>query len=262
MIELRNLHVTFNQGSPLAKTALNGLDLAIEAGEFITVIGSNGAGKSTMLNTILGAVLPERGSVLVGNENVTSWPIWRRTARIGHVSQDPRLGSYEDLTIAENIAIASRRGQGRGLRLAIRRAERDSFASMLRPLGLGLEDRLDTRVSLLSGGQRQALSLVMTTVRPMDVLLLDEHTSALDPKMAGTISSITEEIVQEHKLTTLMVTHSMQQALSMGTRTVMLHDGAVLLDISGERRDQTTIPDLLAQFDSLGDVLEDRMLLG
>jgi len=264
MIRLDDLRVTFSKGTALEKEVLRGLALTVHPHEFITVIGSNGAGKSTMLNTIAGVVRPDRGAIEIDDVDVTRWPIWKRAEMVGQVCQDPRLGSYEDLTIAENMAIAARRGTSRGLRLALTSGERDVFADALKVLGLGLEDRMDTLVGLLSGGQRQALSLIMATLRPMKVLLLDEHTSALDPRMADTIIRITDEIVSTHKLTVLMVTHSMQQALNHGTRTLMLHEGRVLFDVSGAERASLTVVDLLAKFRAVaeGDLNDDRLLLG
>jgi putative ABC transport system ATP-binding protein len=264
MIRLNDLSVTFNKGTALEKPVLQGLNLILQPGDFVTVIGSNGAGKSTLLNAIAGVVQPDRGIIEIDGDDVTRWPIWKRAELVGQVCQDPRLGSYEDMTIAENMAIAARRGASRGLQLALTENERAVFAEALKVLHLGLEDRMDTLVGLLSGGQRQALSLIMTTLRPMKVLLLDEHTSALDPRMADIIIHITDEIVSAHKLTAMMVTHSMQQALNHGTRTLMLHEGQVLFDVSGDERASLTMADLLAKFRTAaeGEMNEDRLLLG
>lgn len=264
MISIRNLHVRFNPGSALEKHALQGIDLDLGANEFVSVIGSNGAGKSTLLNSLVGSIEVNDGQIQVDDQNITVWPIWKRAPLIGLVGQDPRLGSYEDLTIAENMAIASLRGSSRGLKIALTNSHRARFAEALEILGLGLENRMDTSVGLLSGGQRQALSLIMTTLRPMRILLLDEHTAALDPRMAEMVSEITEHIVHSHGLTALMVTHSMQQALKHGSRTIMLHDGKILLDVSGNDKSSLSVEALLAKFSEAAkqSVAEDRMLLG
>ena len=236
MIELRDIQVTFNKGTPLASPALRGLDLLVPKAEFLTVIGSNGAGKSTSLNVIAGLIKPDQGSVNIDENDVTDWPIYRRASFVSRVFQDPKMGTCENLTILENFALAHARTQPRGLKFAIDRTIREQTAERLKVLKLGLEDRLNDQVGLLSGGQRQAVSLLMATTGDTRVLLLDEHTAALDPKTAEFVMELTCEIVASLKLTTVMVTHSMAQALQFGTRTIMFHRGQIVFDVSGERR--------------------------
>ena len=261
MISLTDIHVTFNPGTPLAKPALLGVDLDIAAGEFITVIGSNGAGKSTLLNIISGDILCNRGQITVGAETVTTWPTARRAALVSRVFQNPLAGSCADLTIEENLVLALRRGQLRGIGPALNNRLRDQFRAQLASLNLGLESRLCDRIGLLSGGQRQALSLVMATLAPAKILLLDEHTAALDPKTAHSIMQLTEQLVSQHRLTTLMVTHSMRQALAVGSRLLMLHEGRIVFDAVGTDKAALTINDLLTRFSD--DALEsDSLLLG
>lgn len=248
MIEVRHLMVTFNRGTPIETPALRGFDLAIPKGQFLTVIGSNGAGKTTVLNSIAGDVTPDDGQIVIDGDDVTHWSRPRRAALIGRVFQDPVMGSCADLTIEENMSLASTRGHKRGFALAIDRRRRQSFRERLQLLGLGLESRLQDRMGLLSGGQRQAVSLLMATLSPMKILLLDEHTAALDPKTAEFVLDLTRRVVEEHKLTTMMVTHSMRQALDLGERTVMLHEGRVVVDVHGEERRNLDVADLLAYF--------------
>jgi putative ABC transport system ATP-binding protein len=248
MIAVRHLTVTFNRGTPIETPALHSLDLAIPKGEFLTVIGSNGAGKTTLLNAIAGDVSPESGRIVVDGVDVTYWSRPRRAAVIGRVFQDPVLGTCADLTIEENMSLAAARGRRRGFALAIDRRQREDFSRLLAELGLGLEKRLHDRMGLLSGGQRQAVSLLMATLSPMKILLLDEHTAALDPKTAEFVLGLTRRIVAEHELTTMMVTHSMRQALDVGDRTVMLHEGRLVLDVLGEQRRRMDVPDLLSLF--------------
>lgn len=259
MISLTDVHVTFNPGTPLAKPALLGINLDIAAGEFITVIGSNGAGKSTLLNIISGDILCDRGQIAVESETVTTWPTAQRAALVSRVFQNPLLGSCADLTIEENLVLAFRRGQLRGLRPALNNRLRDQFRARLASLELGLENRLCDRIGLLSGGQRQALSLVMATLAPAKILLLDEHTAALDPKTAHYIMQLTEQLVTAHHLTTLMVTHSMRQALAVGNRLLMLHAGRIVFDAIGAEKAALTMDDLLNRF--AGDALSDDSLL-
>jgi len=262
MIEIKNLTVTFNSGTPMETRALQGLDLEIPGGQFVTVIGSNGAGKSTLLNALTGDVRPERGSVTVGGTNVTGWPAPARAGLIARVFQDPLAGSCEALSIEENMALAAARGRARGLSRALNAPVREQFREKLRQLGLGLEARLADRMGLLSGGQRQAVSLLMATLRPMKVLLLDEHTAALDPKTAQFVLELTDTIVSAQRLTTLMVTHSMRQALDHGSRTVMLHEGRIAFDVAGKVRQGLDVPDLLALFSrGQGRALADDSLL-
>ncbi|MCE3231584.1 MAG: transporter ATP-binding protein, partial [Alphaproteobacteria bacterium] len=248
MITLSHLKVTFAPATVMEKKALRGMNLKIAEGEFITVIGSNGAGKSTLLNAIAGEVMSTQGVIRIDEKDVTRLPAHARADLVARVFQDPLAGTCGDLTVAENMALAHHRGQRRGLGKGLSRTDRAYYAEMLKTLKLGLENRLDTAMSLLSGGQRQAVSLLMATLSPLKILLLDEHTSALDPKTAAFVMKLTEEIVTEKRLTALMVTHSLQQALHTGTRTIMLHEGKVIYDVSGEMRERLTVPDLLKQF--------------
>ena len=259
MITLKKVHVTFNAGLVTEKLSLRGVDLSIKNGEFITVIGSNGAGKSTLLNVIAGEVLPSSGKITIGNVNVTNHPSYKRSSMVARVFQDPLAGTCGDLTIAENIALAERRGESRGLGLALSKHKRSAYRDILARLNLGLEDRLDASMSTLSGGQRQAVSLIMATMSPLKILLLDEHTAALDPKTAAFVMDLTKTIVEEKKLTALMVTHSLAQALAFGTRTIMLHEGKIIFDVEGDERTTLTPQDLLRRFGTSVD--DDRLLL-
>ncbi|EKU98416.1 ABC-type uncharacterized transport system, ATPase component [Leptolyngbya sp. PCC 7375] len=261
MISLNDIHVTFNPGTPLAKPALLGINLDIAAGEFITVIGSNGAGKSTLLNIISGDISCDRGRIAVGADEVTAWSTARRATLVSRVFQNPLAGSCAELTIEENLVLAFRRGKLRGMRPALNNRLRDQFRARLASLDLGLENRLCDRIGLLSGGQRQALSLVMATLAPATILLLDEHTAALDPKTAHFIMKLTEQLVTEHNLTTLMVTHSMRQALAVGNRLLMLHEGRVVYDVSASEKAHLSVNDLLNRFASDG-LSDDSLLLG
>ncbi len=259
MITLNNIHVIFSPGTIRERKALNGLSLSISEGEFLTVIGSNGAGKSTMLNTIAGEILPTSGTIMIDDDNVSQKSSFERANAVARVFQDPLAGTCGDLTVAENMALAQARGHGRGFKKALSRGRRDSFRELIAGLKLGLENRLDTPMAALSGGQRQAISLLMATLSPLKILLLDEHTSALDPKTAAFVMDLSQQMIAEHKLTALMVTHSLQQALDVGTRTIMLHEGHVIFDVSGGERSTLTVADLLAQFGKNMD--DDRLLL-
>ncbi len=262
MITVRDAHVTFGRGTPLETRALRGLDLAIPEGQFVTVIGSNGAGKSTLLNVLSGDTAPERGRVEIDSADVTQWPAPRRAKFVARVFQDPMAGTCEAMSIEENMALAFARGRRRGMASAIQTDRRQLFRERLSLLGLGLENRLGDSMGLLSGGQRQAISLLMATLAGMKILLLDEHTAALDPRTAEFVLQLTQRIVTEHRLTTLMVTHSMRNALDYGTRTVMLHEGKVAFDIADERRKNLDVPDLLALFAKVrGEQLDDDSLL-
>lgn len=262
MISVRDVHVTFGRGTPLENRALRGLDLAVPEGEFITVIGSNGAGKSTLLNVLSGDARAERGTVEVDGIDVTRWPTPKRASLIARVFQDPMAGTCERLTIEENMALAQARGRARGLGAALDKPRRAIFRDKLAMLGLGLENRLGDSMGLLSGGQRQAVSLLMSTLAGTKTLLLDEHTAALDPRTAAFVLDLTRRIVEEQKLTALMVTHSMRDALDHGSRTVMLHEGKVVFDIAGERRKAMDVPDLLRLFKQVrGEELSDDSLL-
>jgi putative ABC transport system ATP-binding protein len=264
MIAVEAVSVTFNRGTPMETPALRGLDLKIPAGQFVTVIGSNGAGKSTLLNTLTGDVALMGGRVVIDGADVTGWSPPRRAELVARVFQDPMAGSCAELSIEENLSLAAARGRRRGLARAVDSRRRAAFRQRLTLLGLGLENRLGDRMGLLSGGQRQAVSLLMATLQPMKILLLDEHTAALDPKTAEFVLELTQRIVSEKKLTTLMVTHSMRQALDYGDRTVMLHEGRVVFDVAGDERKGLDVPDLLALFArQRGKVLaDDSLLLG
>lgn len=264
MIRVSGLAVTFGRGTPIEKIALNGIDLAVEAGEFIAIIGSNGAGKSTLLSALAGDFPPTAGRIEIDGVDVSRQPAARRASRVARVFQDPLAGSCGTLTIEENLALAAARGKPRGVGAALGPARRALFTDRLAALGLGLEKRLGDRMGLLSGGQRQALALVMATLAPSSVLLLDEHTAALDPGMAEFVLGLTERVVAEHRLTTLMVTHSMRQALDLGTRTVMLHEGRIILDVRGDERKALTVEDLVAMFRRTRgiEIDDDALLIG
>ncbi|TAN30699.1 MAG: ABC transporter ATP-binding protein [Castellaniella sp.] len=264
MLSAQNLQLTFNPGTPIETQALCGMSLDIPAGQFVTVIGSNGAGKSTFLNAISGEQTIDGGSILIDGEDVTRQPVWDRARKVARVFQDPMAGTCENLTIEENMSLALGRGQFRSLRMAVREEMRVLFRERLAMLGLGLERRLTDRIGLLSGGQRQAVSLLMASLRPSRILLLDEHTAALDPRTAKFVLDLTARIVADHGLTTMMVTHSMRQALDVGDRTVMLHQGRVVLDVSGEARQGLDVPDLLAMFERVRgeELADDSLLLG
>jgi putative ABC transport system ATP-binding protein len=262
MLSANNLTLTFNPGTPIETRALRGLSLEIPTGQFVTVIGSNGAGKSTFLNAISGDQPVDGGQICIDELDVTRMPVWERANRVARVFQDPMAGTCEDLTIEENLALAQLRGQRRGLARAVKSSMRDGFRERLATLGLGLENRLSDRIGLLSGGQRQAVSLLMAALQPSRILLLDEHTAALDPRTADFVLQLTARIVAENQLTTMMVTHSMRQALDVGDRTVMLHQGQVVLDVSGDERRGMDVPDLLAMFEKVrGEKLSDDALL-
>ena len=248
MLEIQNVSKTFNAGTVNQKTALNGLNLKLNEGDFVTVIGGNGAGKSTMLNAVAGVWPVDEGKILIDGVDVTKLGEHQRAAYIGRVFQDPMTGTAATMQIEENLALAARRGKHRTLRIGITKAEREQYRELLKTLDLGLEDRLTARVGLLSGGQRQALTLLMATLKRPKLLLLDEHTAALDPKTAAKVMELTDRIVREGQLTTLMITHNMRDAIQYGNRLIMLHDGHVILDIAGEEKKKLTVPDLLEQF--------------
>ncbi len=248
MIELNNLFITFNKGTAIENPVLRGLSLKVEQGEFVSVIGSNGAGKSTLLNAISGDCAVDSGEILIQGNKVNQSTTWQRANQVARVFQDPMAGTCESLTIEENMALAYQRGRKRGLGFAIKRQMRELFKDKLALLGLGLENRLTDQMGRLSGGQRQAVSLLMASLQPSNILLLDEHTAALDPKTTDFVLELTNKIVREQKLTTLMVTHSMRQALDYGDRTVMLHQGQVAFDVSGEQRQKMDVPDSVTTF--------------
>ena len=250
MLELKNLFKTFNPGTVNEKTALSGLNLTVEDGDFITIVGSNGAGKSTLFNAIAGAFYVDDGTILLAGENITYKPEYRRSREIGRLFQDPMRGTAPHMTIGENLALAYLRTAKNQHAFFSRTTKKDLafFRDQLARLDMGLEDRMKQPVGLLSGGQRQALTLLMATMVPPKLLLLDEHTAALDPATAEKVLKITQEVVAEHKITTLMVTHNMHQALELGNRTLMMDNGHVILDVQGERRQGMTVNDLLEQF--------------
>ena len=263
MLEILNVSKTFNAGTVNEKTALNGLNLKLNEGDFVTVIGGNGAGKSTMLNAVAGVWPIDEGKILIDGIDVTKLGEHQRAAYIGRVFQDPMTGTAATMQIEENLALAARRGKRRGLRVGITKAERERYRELLKSLDLGLEDRLTARVGLLSGGQRQALTLLMATLVTPKLLLLDEHTAALDPGTADKVLELTKKIVAENHLTCLMITHNMHDALTMGNRTLMMDHGHIVLDIGGEERAHTTVDGLLDRFaENVGHALDnDRILL-
>ena len=263
MLEIQNVSKTFNAGTVNEKTALNGLNLKLNEGDFVTVIGGNGAGKSTMLNAVAGVWPVDEGKILIDGVDVTRLSEHQRAAYIGRVFQDPMTGTAATMQIEENLALAARRGKRRTLRIGITKAEREQYRELLKNLDLGLEDRLTARVGLLSGGQRQALTLLMATLVTPKLLLLDEHTAALDPATADKVLELTKKIVAENHITCLMITHNMHAALELGNRTLMMDSGHIVLDISGEERANTTVDGLLDQFaKNVGRRLDnDRILL-
>jgi putative ABC transport system ATP-binding protein len=264
MIRLSDLHVTFGAGTPLETQALRGVDLEVPAGQFLTVIGSNGAGKSTCLNVIAGLAPVSRGTVEIDGQDMTGWPVHARARLMSRVFQDPKMGTCENLTILENFALAAARTRPRGLKRGVTSGLRAEAGERLALLGLGLENRLDDKVGLLSGGQRQAVSLLMATTGETRLLLLDEHTAALDPKTAEFILDLTGQVVAEMGLTALMVTHSMAQALQTGARTVMFHRGRIVFDVAGEERAAMQVSDLLDLFrrQQGEELADDSLLLG
>lgn len=257
MLELKGLHKTFNAGTVNEKHAINGLDLTLENGDFVTVIGGNGAGKSTTLNLIAGVYPVDEGLIRLNGYNLTGLPEHKRARFLGRVFQDPMMGTAATMGIEENLALAYRRGKRRGLGAGITGEERALYREKLAMLGLGLEDRMTSKVGLLSGGQRQALTLLMATLQKPDLLLLDEHTAALDPKTADKVLQLTEEIVARDSLTTIMVTHNMKHAIQYGNRLIMMHNGRVVVDIQGEEKKNLQVRDLLEKFN----IDNDRMLL-
>lgn len=248
MLKLTDVYKTFNPGTVNEKKALCGVNLTLNDGDFVTVIGGNGAGKSTVLNAIAGVWGIDAGSIVIDGTDITRLGEHQRAKYIGRVFQDPMTGTAANMEIQENLAIAARRGKPRTLKWGITKAERADYRKMLTGLGLGLEDRMTAKVGLLSGGQRQALTLLMATLKRPKLLLLDEHTAALDPKTAAKVMELTDRIVREGQLTTLMITHNMRDAIQYGNRLIMLHDGHVILDIAGEEKKKLTVPDLLEQF--------------
>ncbi|MCX7381645.1 MAG: ATP-binding cassette domain-containing protein [Alphaproteobacteria bacterium] len=262
-LELRGLARVFNQGGADATTALAGVDLALEAGDFVTLIGSNGAGKSTLLRCITGHERPDSGSIVLDGADITGLPVHRRAGRIGRIAQDPRESSCASMSIAENLAMAALRGQSRGFGRAVTQPRRARFRDLLAETGLGLEDRMDARMGTLSGGQRQAVALLMATLAEPGLLLLDEHLAALDPRAAALVMELTARRIAANQLTSIMVTHDMQAAIAWGGRLVMMHAGRVVLDVQGTEKSALTVPGLVERFRAAsGAVLaSDRALL-
>ena len=264
MLNLQHISVTFNEGTLDEKKALQNINLRLKKGEFVTIIGGNGAGKSTLMNVISGNLPFDVGYIYINGKEVSHLPEYKRSKMIGRVFQDPMAGTAPSMTIEENLAIAYGRNKKRSLRLGVNRKRRELFREHLRTLNLGLEDRLNAKVGLLSGGERQALSLLMATFTEPDILLLDEHTAALDPARSELITELTTEIVEKFQLTTLMVTHNMQQALDMGDRLIMMDAGQIILDVEGKEKEKLTIPQLLEEFQRIRgrQLVSDQAVLG
>ena len=264
MLKIENVYKTFNAGTVNEKVALKGLNLELKEGEFVTVIGGNGAGKSTMLNAVAGVWGIDSGRITIGGVDVTNLPEYKRAEYIGRVFQDPMMGTAATMQIEENLALAARRGRARTLRSGITKAEREDYREQLKILDLGLEDRMTSKVGLLSGGQRQALTLLMATLRKPKLLLLDEHTAALDPKTAAKVLEATEKIVKKDNLTTMMITHNMRDAIAHGDRLIMMYDGHIAVDVSGEQKKNLTVEQLLNLFSqaSGSSEVDDKLVLG
>ncbi len=263
MLEIKNIHKTFNKGTINEKAALRGINWTLNDGDFVTIIGGNGAGKSTLLNMLSGVYYVDEGQILIDGEDITNLPEHKRAKYFGRVFQDPMTGTAADMQIEENMALAARRGKPRTLRLGIRKEEREKYRELLATLNLGLENRLTAKVGLLSGGQRQAITLLMATMEHPKLLLLDEHTAALDPKTAAKVLEISEKIISENHLTAMMVTHNMKDAITYGNRLIMMHEGRIIYDVSGEEKKNLKVADLLAKFEEVsgGEFANDRMML-
>ena len=263
MLEIQNIHKTFNPGTINEKVALNGVNLNLNPGDFVTIIGGNGAGKSTTLNAIAGVWSVDEGKIIIDGVDITKLSEHKRALYLGRVFQDPMTGTAATMSIEENMAIAARRGERRGLGWGITKKERERYKEALKELDLGLEDRLSSKVGLLSGGQRQAITLLMASLKKPKLLLLDEHTAALDPKTAAKVLAISDKIIQEHQLTAMMVTHNMKDAIAHGNRLIMMHEGKIIYDVSGEEKKNLKVADLLAKFEEVsgGEFANDRMML-
>ena len=263
MLEIQNIHKTFNPGTINEKVALNGVNLNLNPGDFVTIIGGNGAGKSTTLNAIAGVWSVDEGKIIIDGVDITKLSEHKRALYLGRVFQDPMTGTAATMSIEENMAIAARRGERRGLGWGITKKERERYKEALKELDLGLEDRLSSKVGLLSGGQRQAITLLMASLKKTKLLLLDEHTAALDPKTAAKVLAISDKIIQEHQLTAMMVTHNMKDAIAHGNRLIMMHEGKIIYDVSGEEKKNLKVADLLAKFEEVsgGEFANDRMML-
>ena len=262
MLKIESISKTFEKGTINEKKALENISLTLNDGDFVTVIGSNGAGKSTLLNAIAGAIMVDEGKIIIDDNDLTNMSEYKRANYIGRVFQNPLVGTAADMWIEENLALASRRGKARGLKPGINEKEREHYLNILKSFDLGLENRMTTKVGLLSGGQRQALTLLMATLEKPNLLLLDEHTAALDPKTASKVLELTNKIVSENQLTTFMVTHNMKDALKYGNRLIMMDNGHIILDVSGKEKSKLEVKDLLNKFETLGGVVNDNMLLG
>ena len=264
MLDLINVRKTFNKGTINQRVALDGINLHLEDGDFVTVIGGNGAGKSTMLNAVAGVWPVDDGRIILDGEDITALPDYKRAKYIGRVFQDPMMGTAPNMQLEENLALAMRRGQRRGLGWGVTRAEREEYREKLRGLGLGLEDRMTAKVGLLSGGQRQALTLLMASLRRPKLLLLDEHTAALDPATAAKVLELSDKIVAENGLTAMMITHNMKDAIAMGNRLIMMNAGRIVVDVRGEEKKKLTREDLMQLFEKAAgqEIENDRMLLG
>lgn len=263
MLDIKNIQKTFNKGTINEKPALRGIDLHLYPGDFVTIIGGNGAGKSTTLNAIAGVWPVDEGSIVIDGENITGYPEYKRARLLGRVFQDPMTGTAATMEIEENLALAARRGQKRGLKWGVTKEEKERYYEMLKVLDLGLENRMTSKVGLLSGGQRQALTLLMASLKKPKLLLLDEHTAALDPKTAAKVLELTDNIVNENQLTAMMVTHNMKDAIRMGNRLIMMHEGRIIYDVAGEEKKKLRVSDLLAKFEqaSGSEFANDRMML-
>ena len=263
MLDINNVYKTFNKGTINEKPALRGVNLHLKAGDFVTIIGGNGAGKSTMLNAVAGTWPVDGGSIIVDGENLTGFPEYKRARYLGRVFQDPMNGTAADMAIEDNLSLAARRGQKRTLAWGITKREREEYKERLKDLDLGLEDRMTTKVGLLSGGQRQALTLLMASLQKPKLLLLDEHTAALDPKTAAKVLELTDKIVSEQKLTAMMVTHNMKDAIRMGNRLIMMHEGRIIFDVRDEEKKNLKVSDLLEKFGQTAgeEFSNDRMML-
>lgn len=263
MLELVNIHKTFNLGTINEKKALNGVNLRLDEGDFVTVIGGNGAGKSTVLNAIAGVWPIDTGNIIIDGQDVTGLPEHKRAAFLGRVFQDPMNGTTATMEIEENLALAARRGKRRGLSWGITKKEKEEYKELLKMLDLGLEDRMTSKVGLLSGGQRQALTLLMATLKKPKLLLLDEHTAALDPKTAAKVLALSDKMIEENNLTAMMVTHNMRDAIVHGNRLIMMNEGKIILDIKGEEKKKLTVEDLLHKFEEISgeEFANDKALL-
>lgn len=264
MLELKDVKKTFNPGTINEKKALNGVTITLEDGDFVTIIGGNGAGKSTTLNAIAGVWPIDSGSIIINGTNITGLPEHKRAKFLGRVFQDPMTGTAASMEIQENLALASKRGKPRGLKWGITRKEKEEYHELLKTLNLGLEDRMTSKVGLLSGGQRQALTLLMATLKKPELLLLDEHTAALDPKTAANVLELSDKIIAENNLTAMMVTHNMHDAIIHGNRLIMMNEGKIIYDVKGEEKKNLTVEQLLKKFEEVsgGELDNDRMLLG